>query len=370
MVNGLEIQNLLGQMVEIPSESTHEERISEFLGDSLSSKSLRVGHHRFNTYATIGSNQLDAATLLFVSHIDTVATTPSWTIDPYKPTIKDGRMYGLGSNDAKASIAAMVHALLDVNNSDLPEQLARKNQAITFIAAAEEEIAGWNGFRGMVDQFQNIKAAVIGEPTSLRIGNSQRGREVIDFTTHGRSSHSSRPYEGVNAATKLVEELGNIFSWYQELFADNTDAPTLEVTILKSGEKTNQLPYEALATLDSRTTAQFSGALILATMDQQKLYPDTNIVGREQNSVVAKFTPESSPLIIAVKRILEESGVNPVTYAYTAASDLVFVPSDAQGIVLGPGDSNQSHQANESVNLNQVITAQKVYSGIMRGFKL
>lgn len=366
MVAELEIQNLLSQMVGIPSESTHEERVSEFLGDYLTSKGLRIGHHRFNIHVTIGSGKPDASTLLFVSHIDTVAATSSWTIDPYAPTVKEGRMYGLGSNDAKASIAAMVHALIDVNNSDLPEELAKRNQTILFIAAAEEEIAGWNGFRGMVGSFPHIKAVIIGEPTSLRIGNSQRGREVIDLTTHGRSAHSSRPYEGVNAARKLVEELGNIFGWHKELFSDDPDAPTLEPTILKSGEKTNQLPDQAVATLDSRTTQKFSGALVLATMEEHKLHPDTTILCREQNSVAAKFTQEKSPLIVCVKRILEETGINPITYAYPSASDFAFVPSEVHGIILGPGDSDQSHQADESVDLQQVFIAQRVFSGIMR----
>lgn len=370
---------LLSKLVGIRSESGDEGEIADYIHTHLINNGIReesISRHKNNLVVRLGSADPDADVLLLDAHIDTVDIEPD---DPLDARIENDRMYGRGGNDVKATAAVLISALLEANNDqELIQKLEANNQALYFTFTAEEE-EGTNGMSSLINSGllpKNIRAAIIAEPTGIgkdingtktaRIGISERGREVFELKTVGVKAHSSRPYEGENAITKLIKDSYPVINWHEELSAQDPNAPTLEPTIIKGGKATNQLPDEATLVFDSRIPTGYDGESFEQMLQANLVHPDTIIRRTQERTLFPRSTPMDSPIIQLAQEVLRQDSIEPATYDRVAVSNATHLPPETHAIIIGLGEPEQSHTKNESVDLTQFPSAERFYSAIIK----
>ncbi|MFQ5845921.1 MAG: M20/M25/M40 family metallo-hydrolase, partial [Planctomycetota bacterium] len=224
----MSVVELCRDLVRIPSVSGTEEECVALLRDRLRDFDPRVSGR--NLYAVRGTG---SRTLLLNSHTDTVPPSDDWTLDPHAAAVRDGRIYGLGANDAKGPLAALVVAF---RTAEVPAG------ARLVLAATCEEETGGDGLGALRPELPPLEAALIGEPTGLEVCCAQRGMLRVRVTARGRRAHAARPWQGQNAihqASRDIQALRRL-----ELPAPHPllGPATLEVTVISGGVKVNVVP--------------------------------------------------------------------------------------------------------------------------------
>lgn len=200
-------------------------------------------------------------TLLLNSHHDTVRPNPGYTRDPFRPVVEDGKLYGLGSNDAGGAVAALTMAFVQLfEKTDLHYNLVL---AIT----AEEEISGTNGIESLLPELPPIACAIVGEPTLMDVAVSEKGLLVLDCVAMGKAGHAARD-EGDNAIYRAMQDI----EWFRTYEFPKT-SPTLgkvkmSVTVIQAGQAHNQVPAECTFTVDVRVTDAYTLNEVLDTIRQ------------------------------------------------------------------------------------------------------
>ena len=180
-----EYLSLLERLIATPSFSREEEGTASILEDFLSSRQIADVHRDANNvWAACAHFDASKPTLLLNSHHDTVRPSASYTRDPFLPTREDGRIYGLGSNDAGASVVSLTAAFCSLYHEALPFNLI-------LALSAEEEITGENGIRRLLPTLPVIDMGIVGEPTGMDIAVGERGLVVLDGLAKGVSGHAA-----------------------------------------------------------------------------------------------------------------------------------------------------------------------------------
>lgn len=341
---------LLRALVAIPSVSGNETAVQERLALTLREWGLEPRISGRNLWAMAGSG--DGPVLLLNAHADTVPSSPAWTRDPWSPTESGGRLYGLGSGDDKASLAAMAATAVRWAQE-------RERGTLVFASTCDEETGG-EGLEVLRRELPAASAAVIGEPTSLRPATAQRGLVRLEAEARGRAAHAARPHQGVNAIVLAMEDILRLRDFIPREAHPLLGRPTVAVTLVSGGTARNVVPGTCTFTVDARTTPGFDNARMVAALRETIRSPIT--VVRDRMTPVE--TPAADPLVRAA---LAASGVDgPVGFG--GVSDLFHV-RDLPCLVLGPGDPEQSHQADESVPLAQVTRAADVYFDLARRWR-
>ena len=195
VANSIKIQNLdariteavelLKQLIATPSRSRDEARTADLLHAFLAQRGAAPERLANNVWARAEGFDPARPTLLLNSHHDTVRPAASYTRDPYAPTVEDGKLYGLGSNDAGASVVCLLETFLTFRTRPLPFNLVLG-------ISAEEECMGENGIRALLPALGKVDMALVGEPTGMQAATGERGLVVLDCTAHGRSGHAAR----------------------------------------------------------------------------------------------------------------------------------------------------------------------------------
>jgi acetylornithine deacetylase len=347
----LDAAALAAALVETPSLSGAEGAACEVVARAIAAAGLEPRRWENNVWCERGSG---ARALLFNSHLDTVPAGPGWTRDPHRAAIEGDRLYGLGSTDAKSCVAAMLAAFVAA-----PDPGPRGR--LVFAATAEEETGGTSGGDGLerlLPSLGALAAGVIGEPTGLAICDSQRGLVRAVLRAEGRAGHASRPREGVNAIEIAAEDVLALRALAAEI--DGTGA-TIQATMIAGGTKANVIPARCETTLDVRTTPAFDneravdaiGAAVKARLEVRS----------------ARFRPVAlapdAAIRRAARRALPEADVRP----FGGVSDLFFLAkAGVPGVIVGPGDGAQSHQADEWVSVDAVRRGVDAYAAIVREF--
>jgi acetylornithine deacetylase len=346
------------------SYSGEEDAAAAVVEEALRAAGIEPRRFERNVWAERGSG---ARTLLLNSHLDTVPAGPDWTRDPWQPEIEKGRLYGLGANDAKSCVAAMLCAFLAFD----PGERGR----LVLAATAEEEgpapgapPGSSRGLEHVLPLLGAVHGAVVGEPTGGAICPGQRGRAVLRLHAEGRAGHASRPHEGVNAIEIAAADVLALAALAREVAAADADpllgAPTIQATLVEGGTKSNVIPARAAVTLDVRTTPRF---------DNDRAPREVQARCRSRVEVVqARFrplvTPEDAPVLRAARAALPHAHVR----AFGGVSDLyhcAYAPSGRiEGLLFGPGESAQSHQADEFVGVDAVRGAAQSYRRIAEAF--
>ena len=333
-----EAVELLKQLIATPSRSRDEARTADLLHAFLGAAPERLAN---NVWARAEGFDPARPTLLLNSHHDTVRPAASYTRDPYAPTVEDGKLYGLGSNDAGASVVCLLETFLTFRTRPLPFNLVLG-------ISAEEECMGENGIRALLPALGKVDMALVGEPTGMQAATGERGLVVLDCTAHGRSGHAARG-EGVNALYIALDDIARLRSFHFERESELLGPIGIAVTQIEAGTQHNVVPDTCRFVVDVRTTDAYSNeetvGILRAALRSEAAPRSTRIraaaVGGEH------------PLVKAAVAAGRETYVSPTT------SDRTLMPFPA--LKMGPGQSSRSHTADEFVLLEEIAEGIAVY---------
>lgn len=346
---------LLRDLVAIPSVSGSEQAIAEFVEQWARGVGLEVVRDETSVRVEV-RGRAPGETLAFVSHLDTVPPGGGWTRDPYAPAIEGDRLYGRGSSDAKASVAAMLWAA-----RDLAEGGGVEAGRVLLVFGYGEE-TNLTSMEEAVARTGPIDAAVIGEPTSLDIAVAQRGLMMVDLVARGDQRHAGYA-AGDGAFTNAVTVLARDLLALETLFGDRPHPvlgyATATPTILEAGVSRNVTPPVARATLDVRSTPAWTHDELAARLREAL---ESEVVVASQRLVPCETPPGSRLLRVAL-------AVRPGArqFGSPTCSDWVFL-RDRDAIKCGPGTSRRSHTPDESVDLPEVTAARAFYAELARAY--
>ncbi len=327
--------SLLKQLIATPSYSREEDKTALLIEQFLTDQGIPFQRKKNNIWAI--NQHFDPAkpTMLLNSHHDTVKPNPSWTLDPFTPLVEDGKLFGLGSNDAGGCLVSLLATFCwFYDRTDL-----RYN--IVMAATAEEEISGRDGLELIVDDLPPISFAIVGEPTDMQLAVAEKGLLVIDCVAHGRSGHAARD-EGENAIYKAIQDI-NWLTTYQFPKVSPTLGPIkMSVTIINAGTQHNVVPDTCTFTADIRATEQYTLEELIETV---------------KDNISSEVKPRSirlKPSSIPIDHPIVQAGIalGRTTYGSPTTSDQALL--DCPSLKCGPGHSGRSHTANEFVYLHEV----------------
>ena len=341
------IVNYLSQLIRIQSFSKEEDLVAQYV-QSILENDFFIPTNRYlnNVYAVNKHFTQGKFTILLNSHIDTVKPNPAYTNNPFAPIQQDGKLFGLGSNDAGGALMGLMGAFIHFyNQENLPFNLV-------FAASAEEEISGKNGMEALFPILPKIDFAIVGEPTLGQIAVAERGLMVLDVVATGVAGHAARK-EGVNAIYKALQDI----QWFQTYqfpkVSDELSEVGMMVTQINAGSQHNVVPAECNFVVDIRVNDCYSNTEVLEIVQQ-------NI----QSTAVARSTRLNSSGVSAQHPIREVAKImNLKTYGSPTLSDQALMPCES--VKIGPGDSARSHTANEFIFLDELQNAVPHYNQIL-----
>lgn len=327
---------LLQQLISIPSFSKEEDNTAAAIGKFLAERGIAASRVGNNIFSKNKNFKDDLPTILLNSHHDTVRPNPQYSRDPFSASIEDGRLFGLGSNDAGGCLVALLASFLHFyERSDLKYNLI-------FAASAEEEISGTGGIEKILDYLPSIDCAIVGEPTLMQLAVAERGLMVLDCVSRGKAGHAARN-EGDNAIYHALKDI----EWFRQYQFDKVSellgASRMNVTVIETENKAhNVVPAECRFVVDTRINELYSFDEVL------------NIV---REHVTCEVVPRSTRLrstSISLVHPLVEAGLSmgKSYYGSPTTSDKALMPFPA--LKCGPGDSARSHSANEFIFVHEI----------------
>ncbi len=343
---------LLRDLIRFPSLSHEESAIADFLVGYLQSRGTYTSRHANNVYFSIGDGD---DCLLLNSHLDVVPPSADHPYDPFEPVVYENRVYGRGSVDAKASVAAMATAVLELAEDGWTPSGGRVVVALT---ACEELGRGYNGLEDVRPHLPPIRAALIGEPTNLRPCTSQKGLLMLNVHAGGRSAHAARAHLGDNAILRATRDIARL--------ADvrfTRDHPLLgpiivTVTTIAGGRATNVVPDRCSFSLDIRTTPAYTHDELVTTL-RELLESDIEV---HSDRLVPVSTQHDERI---VRACVGASGAEP--FGSPTMSDWIFV-RDVPAVKIGPGTSDLSHTAQEHIEIAEVERAVRTYKDVVKTY--
>lgn len=285
-------------------------------------------------------------TLLLNSHHDTVKPNHAYTLNPYEPLIENGKFYGLGSNDAGASLVSLLTTFLHFYHH---ENLAFN---IIYAATAEEEISGKNGIELLLTDLGQIDFGIVGEPTNMRVAVAEKGLLVLDCEAIGIAGHAARE-EGVNAIYEAMKDI-HWFSTYDFPKKSEFLGPIkMSVTMINAGTQHNVIPSKCNYLVDVRITDQYSHDELLTVI---RNHVKSEVIPRSLR-LNPSHIDSNHPLVLAANKLHLE------LYGSPTLSDQSLM--DFPTIKLGPGDPKHSHIANEFICLTEIPKAINTYINLL-----
>ena len=373
-----ELIDLTTRLVQIPTENPpgNEKAAAQFLKPLLSkmgfkTKTVLSPKGRWNIVAERRWGK-GGRTLIFNGHLDVVpAGNPSqWKYPPFRGTLSKGRIYGRGASDMKSGIASFIHALSTIERSKM-----RLHQgAVVLHLVSDEESHGRQGM-GFLTQKEGIRgdAALVGEPTDLQPVIAQKGALWLRISTLGKSAHGSRPHLGVNAVEKMMKLMERLNSIPLETEHPLLGKPTLNVGTIQGGTKINIVPDRCEIEADRRMLPGEKKEEVLEKMketldslrsrDPFFQYRIEEIDFAEPSEV----NPEEEIVKIAVDAIQEVMGKKPSLRAFSGFTDSRFYINQCHipTLIFGPGEVDQSHTTDESVEVEALVKAARIYGLIL-----
>ncbi|MFL6259581.1 MAG: M20/M25/M40 family metallo-hydrolase [Thermoanaerobaculia bacterium] len=348
-----EILALHRSITAIPSVSGEEAALADFLGDLLRRNRVAVARIGSSLLATVGQGPV----LLFDTHLDTVPPAAGWTRDPWNVEVEDGRVYGLGSNDAKASVAAMTAAFLAFREADLPFTLA--------LALVEAEETRGTGTEAVMAELARREtppeAAVVGEPTGLDVAIAQKGLMVLELVARGEACHAANAAAlgAANAARRLAHDLVALEGVDLGAPHPQLGPVTVEPTQLRAGTARNVVPGEAVALLDVRTTPGLHGRGLVERLEAA-VAGEVRVLSER---LKPRETSEASPLVDAAREARPEARL----FGSSTLSDLVFMEG-IPALKCGPGRTERSHTPDEYVLESEILDGARFYTRLVRAW--
>ena len=325
---------LLKQMISIPSFSREEGQVADLMVETLKKYGYTASRKGNNVWARSKDWDDHKPVILLDAHIDTVKPNGNWETDPFTPVVKDGKLFGLGSNDTGGSVVSMLTAFLHLTAKPQPYNLI-------WLASAEEENTGKGGIQSVLEELGHVDLALVGEPTGMQAAIAEKGLMVIDCIAKGKSGHAARN-EGINA---IYEALPDI-EWFRTYQFDK-ESPLLgkvkmTVTGINAGTLHNVVPAECKFMVDIRINEHYSNQDVFETI---KRHVKAEVSPRSF-SLNSSSIPEEHPVVKRCKAL----GLT--TYGSPTTSNQAVIPFTS--LKIGPGDSARSHTANEYIHLQEI----------------
>jgi acetylornithine deacetylase len=335
--------SLLKQLIQTPSFSKEEDKTADLIENWLTSYNIKTNRSKNNVWATNQYFDESKPTLLLNSHHDTVKPNSAYTNDPFDAFEKDGKLFGLGSNDAGGCLVSLLATFVHFyKEKDLTYNLV-------IVASAEEENSGMNGLNSMLPIIPKIDVAIVGEPTLLDLAIAEKGLVVFDATVEGTPSHAAHPNDD-NAIYNTIEVLEWFKNFKFEKTSESLGEVKLTVSQINAGKQHNVVPAKVDLVIDVRVNDKYTNKEVADILQEQS--PCTSITPRSLrlNSSSIDNNHELVKAGIALGR---------KTYGSPTLSDQAAL--SCQSLKLGPGDSTRSHSANEFIYLQEIEDGIKMY---------
>ncbi len=333
---------LLKQLIAIQSFSKEEDKTADLIEQFLQQRNIQTHRKLNNIWAY--NKHFDAAkpTLLLNSHHDTVKPNSGYTRDPYDAAVEDGKLYGLGSNDAGGCLVSLIATFLYYYDQE------NLKYNICLATTAEEEISGNNGLECVLPDLGELEFAIVGEPTQMNLAIAERGLLVLDCTVTGKAGHAARE-EGDNAIYKALKDIDWFRNYRFSKVSEVFGSLKMTVTIINAGSQHNVVPATCTFTVDVRVTDAYTNEEVLKII---------------RTNVDCEVKPRSirlKPSSIDKAHPLVQAGIalGRTTYGSPTTSDqaLLSIPS----LKVGPGDSGRSHMADEYVYVDEIAEGIDLY---------
>lgn len=338
---------LLKNLIETQSFSKEEENTALLIESWFTEHKIPFNRTKNNIWATNKHFDESKPTLLLNSHHDTVHPNSAYTRDPFKATVENGKLYGLGSNDAGGCLVSLIATF---TNFYAQENLKYN---IVIVASAEEENSGLNGLNSMLPIIPHIDVAIVGEPTLMNLAVAEKGLVVFDATVSGTPSHAAHPNNN-NAIYNTIE----VLQWFKDFkFDKSSDAlgdVKMTVSQINAGKQHNVVPGHVDLVIDVRVNDAYSNKEIATILESQS--PCTTIIPRS-----LRLNSSS----ISIDHALVKAGIamGRETYGSPTLSDQAVL--SCQSLKLGPGDSTRSHSADEFIYIAEIEEGIQIYIDLL-----
>jgi len=331
-----EAKQLLEQLIATPSFSKEEDKTADLIQAYLNQKKVKSERKKNNIWAINAHYDASKPTLLLNSHHDTVKANKGYTLDPFTPIEKDGKLFGLGSNDAGGCLVSLIATFLYYyEHSNLPFN-------IILLASAEEEISGVDGVELVLPLLPKINFGIVGEPTLLEMAIAERGLLVLDVVATGKLGHAARE-EGENALYKILPDIEWFKNYEFEKVSELLGKVKMTVTVIETENRQhNVVPSSCKLVVDVRVNELYTFEEILATINK---HVDATVTPRS-------LRMRSTGIALDHKLIKAGLSIGKGYYGSVTTSDKALMPFPT--LKMGPGDSARSHTADEFIFVNEI----------------
>ncbi len=381
--NEEEVVELLADLIKIPSHKNvnwQESKVADYIKEFLSKEDIKdveieyIQENRPNLTAVIKGSK-KGESLMLNGHLDTVPPY-NMVIPAFEPIISNGKISGRGAVDMKGSLAAMLLAMALIKRAEI-----KLKGDLIFTGVIDQEQRSF-GSVGLVDKNLKVDYAVVGEPTNLKICNAHKGMEWIKIIVKGKSAHGSTPEKGINPiyhACRISNEIELLNKELEMRKNDIMGNPTVNVGVISGGNDPNIIPSVSYIEVDRRYTDEESQEGIYEELKRilirlNAAYPGyhTEIVSMDDRICPLKNIPLAVPRESRIVKALEKSvkkidKAKPEITSFRGWSDAALFKSelDIPSIVFGPGLPEQCHAADESLSIEELKKAVKIYLNLI-----
>lgn len=340
---------LLKKMIAIPSFSGQEEGVADLMVETLAEEGYVACRKGNNVWVRSKDWSDTKPTILLDAHIDTVKPNGKWETDPFTPVVREGKLYGLGSNDTGGSVVSMLSAFLHLSGTSQAYNLI-------WLASAEEENTGKGGIQSVWDELGKVNLALVGEPTGMQAAVAEKGLMVLDCIARGKSGHAARN-EGINAIYQALPDIGWFRDYRFEKESDLLGEVKMTVTGIQAGTLHNVVPAECRFMVDIRVNEHYSNQEIFETIRE---HVQCEVMPRSFSLNSSAISPDH-PIVERCKAF----GLS--AYGSPTTSNQAVIPYTS--LKIGPGDSARSHTANEYIKLDEITSGIDIFVKLLEGFE-
>lgn len=340
---------LLKALIATPSVSRDETNAANLMSRYLDRWGLPYGREGNNLWVGCQDWDNNRPTVMLNAHLDTVKPVATWTREPYNPTIEGDQLYGLGSNDCGGGLVSLLQAYRILLHKP-------RGYNLLWVASAEEEVSGQNGFTRVRPHLPNIDVAIVGEPTGMQPAIAEKGLMVIDGYADGVSGHAARE-EGVNAIYEALDDLVFLRDYSFRKVSPLLGPTKMTVTVVEAGTQHNVIPDHLHFVIDVRTNEFYQNEFLFEFLRKkmQKCRLEARSFRLHSSSI-----PETHPL---VQRCIA-MGMKP--FGSPTLSDQALM--SFASFKLGPGDSARSHSADEFIRISEIEHAIQTYVQLLENY--
>ncbi len=342
---------LLKKLISTPSFSKEENNTAEIIQAFFEIRSIPTERQHNNVWVRSGHWRDSKPAILLNSHHDTVRPVAGWTKDPFNPLIEEDKLFGLGSNDAGASLVALIATFLYFyDKPDLPFNLI-------LAATGEEEISGKNGIASILPVLTPVELGIIGEPTQMRMAVAEKGLMVVDAYAKGKAGHAARE-EGINSIYMALRDIEWIKSYEFPKQSSLLGKTKMTVTQIKAGTQHNVVPDHCHFVIDVRTNEQYSNQEVFEILQ-----------ANTTSTMIARSYRLNSSRIDLDHPIVKSGLAQGLSYfGSPTLSDQALI-NDFPTLKIGCGKSARSHTADEFILLSEIKKGIATYIELLEGLK-